>query len=325
MKPAPRIVVAGGGPAGLAAAAAAARLGASVLQFEENEQPGGQLRYRVQPVDVGQGAPAERPERLAERLVDKAAAAGATLQTGALVAGWYGGDQVLIVESGGTRMISPDAFIVTTGSTDLPFPFAGATYPGVFSRRAVQILLNQHRVLPGRRFAIIGTGTEAEELAIDILLAAGETVWSGLAPAHLLRAEGEDGVRGLTVAGDSFDVDVIAIAVGRQADTALATMAGAPLGFAPELGGWIPITDKRLQCPGKRIFVAGDAAGTGSVAVALAEGRLAGVAAAAALGLADDEAVSRARDERGPELAWRSEIRAGLQPVYAQPYDSGAA
>jgi thioredoxin reductase len=325
MMPAPRIVVAGGGPAGLAAAAAAARLGASVRLFEENEQPGGQLRYRVQPVDVGQGAPAERPERLAERLVDEAMAAGAALQTGTLVAGWYGGDQVLVVEPGGTRTIPPDAFIVTTGSTDLPFPFAGATYPGVFSRRAVQILLNQHRVLPGRRFAIIGTGAEAEELAIDLLLAGGETVWSGLAPAHLMRAEGEDGVRGLTVAGDSFGVDVIAIAVGRQADAALATMAGVPLGFAPELGGWIAATDDRLQCPDKRIFVAGDAAGTGSVAVALAEGRLAGVAAAAALGLADDEAVSRARDEGGSELAWRSEIRAGLQPLHVQPYDSGAA
>ena len=92
-----------------------------------------------------------------------------------------------------------DALIVTTGSTDLPYPFPGATYPGVFSGRGLQILINRYRVRPGRRFAIIGGAGDAEELAVDIMLAGGEMVWSGIAPAPFLRAEGVDGVNGLWV------------------------------------------------------------------------------------------------------------------------------
>ena len=58
----PRIVVVGAGPAGLAAAAAAARAGAAVTVLDEQTEPGGQLRYRVQSVAVG-------IDRLAERCV----------------------------------------------------------------------------------------------------------------------------------------------------------------------------------------------------------------------------------------------------------------
>ena len=72
----PSIVVVGAGPAGLAAATEAATAGASVIVLDEQAEPGGQLRYRVQPVTVAAGAHAERPDRIAERLVDAALAAG---------------------------------------------------------------------------------------------------------------------------------------------------------------------------------------------------------------------------------------------------------
>ena len=148
------------------------------------------------------------------------------------VAGCFAGLELLVVEEGISSREVPDILIVTTGSTDLPYPFAGATYPGVFSARGLQILLNLHRVRPGRRVAIIGGAGDAEEIAVDIMLAGGEVVWSGIAPAPFLRADGAQGVRGLTVGQDEYAVDVIAIAVGHQADPALATMAGTPLAFS---------------------------------------------------------------------------------------------
>ena len=225
-----------------------------------------------------------------------------------------------MVEEGATSRDVPDALIVATGSTDLPYPFAGATYPGVFSARGLQILLNLHRVRPGRRFAIIGGAADAEELAVDIMLAGGEVVWSGIAPAPFLRADGAQGVRGLTVGQDDYAVDVIAIAVGRQADPALATMAGTPLAFSTELGGLIPLVDDSLRSPIGRMFVAGDAAGVGSVAAVIAEGRLAGIAAAASLGLATDEDVAAVRAAGGPELAWRLATAIGAATVSVQPY-----
>ena len=119
---------------------------------------------------------------------------------------------------------------MATGSTDLPYPFAGATYPGVFSARGLQILLNLHRVRPGRRFAIIGGAADAEELAVDVMLGGGGL--ERYRARAFLSADGVEGVRGLTVGQDHYAVDVIAIAVGRQADPALATMVGTPLAFS---------------------------------------------------------------------------------------------
>ena len=316
----PSIVVVGAGPAGLAAATAAATAGASVTLLDEQEEPGGQLRYRVQPVTVAAGSHADRPDRIAERLVDDALAAGVRFRTGATVAGCFAGFELLVGEEGVSSREAPDGLIVATGSTDLPYPFAGATYPGVFSARGLQILLNLHRVRPGRRFAVIGGGPDAEELAVDIMLAGGEVVWSGIAPAPFLSADGADGVRGLTVGQDRYAVDVIAIAVGRQADPALATMVGTPLAFSTELGGLIPHIDDHLQSPIAGIFVAGDAAGVGSIAAVIAEGRFAGIAAAAALGLASDEDVSAVNAVGGPELAWRLARRTAGPAVSAQPY-----
>jgi NADPH-dependent 2,4-dienoyl-CoA reductase/sulfur reductase-like enzyme len=316
----PSIVVVGAGPAGMAAATEAAATGASVTLLDEQEEPGGQLRYRVQPVTVAAGSHADRPDRIAERLVDAALAAGVGFRTNATVAGCFAGLELLVVEDGVSSHEAPDCLIVATGSTDLPYPFAGATYPGVFSARGLQILLNLHRVRPGRRFAIIGSAADAEELAGDVMLAGGEVVWSGVAPAPFLSSDGAEGVRGLTVGQDHYTVDVIAIAVGRQADPALATMVGTPLAFSTELGGLIPLIDDHLRSPISGLFVAGDAAGVGSVAAVIAEGRLAGIAAAASLGLASDEDVAAVHAAGGPELAWRLAQRAALPAVSTQPY-----
>jgi hypothetical protein len=314
------VVIVGAGPAGLAAATEAAIAGACVIVLDEREQPGGQLRHRVQPVTVAAESPAERPDRLAERLVDAALAAGVRIRTNVGVAGCFAGLELLVIEEGGTSREVADAVIVATGSTDLPYPFAGATYPGVFSARGLQILLNMHRVRPGRRFAIVGGGADAEELAVDVMLAGGEVVWSGIAPAPFLRADGAEGVRSIAVGQDSYAVDVIGIAVGRQADPALATMVGTPLAFATELGGLIPQIDDRLRSPIGPMFIAGDAAGVGSVSAVIAEGRLAGIAAAASVGLASDDDVAAVRAAGGPELAWRIASRSTLQAVSVQPY-----
>ena len=316
-----RIVAVGAGPAGLAAATEAAAAGASVLLLEERSQPGGRLRHRVQPVAAALGNNAERPDRLAARLVGDALAAGVELRTDSPVAGCFADNELLVIEDGHGMRVTPDALIIATGSTDLPYPFPGATFPGVFSGRGLQILLNEHRVRPGRRFAVIGGGADAEELAVDIMLAGGEVVWSGITPAPFLRAHGEHGVHQLTVGDEVHAVDVIAIAVGRQPDPALATMAGTPLAFSAELGGLIPQIDEHLRSAIAGLYIAGDAAGVGSVAASLAEGRLAGAAAAASLGLATSEDVAAVRIAGGPELAWRTATRASLQTVSVQPYE----
>ena len=316
-----RVVVVGGGPAGLAAAVTAARAGAAVTLVDEQTEPGGQLLYRAQPIESAPDVPAERPADLRARLVADAVTAGVELQTETIVAGVFPDSELFIVNQNDGATVRAGAIVVATGSTDLPFPFAGWTSPGVFSARALQILLNRWRIRPGKRFAVVGAGEIAEEVAIDILLAGGEVVWSGIAPAPFLRAGDDRGLRGLTVGQDDLSVDVIAIAVGRQPDAALVTAAGVPLGFSAVLGGLVPLVGGQLETAQSGIFVAGDAAGIGSVTASLAEGRLAGVAAAASLGFAGADAVAAAHAAGGPELARRMAERAGLKPIHAQPYE----
>jgi hypothetical protein len=107
--------------------------------------------------------------------------------------------------------------------------------------------------------------------------------------------------------------------MGRQPDAALATMAGAELGFGPQLGGLVPLLSENLEAT-RNVFVAGDAAGVGSVAAAIAEGQLAGLAAAVALGKAEAVEANTARISGGEELKWREAQRRALRPVHVQPY-----
>jgi sarcosine oxidase subunit alpha len=243
------------------------------------------------------------------------------LHAGTVVAGVYPGFDVLMADRERSWSLTPDALIVATGSTDLPFPFPGATLPGVFSARALQILLHRHRVLPGKRFVILGGGELAEELEVDVLLAGGEIVWRGIAPPHVLRAEGAGGVEAF-VAGEAIhEADVVAVAVGRQPDAALTCMAGIAQGFSSLLGGWTPRVDDSMRCPGRHIFVAGDAAGAGDVYAAMLEGHIAGESVGAMLGLAPG-GDSGAR--QAPEFLRRHELRASLDYVYAQPSTEGS-
>ena len=319
MTPNPEVLVVGGGPAGLAAAAAASAAGADVLLIDENSQLGGNLRYRVQPVAPVDGEPPMPPAELREALIAGATDAGATLRPGVIAAGWYAGGKVLLVEGDAARVVTPERLIVASGSTDLPFPFAGATLPGVVTARAMQILLNTWRVRPGEQFAVIGSSAEASEVVIDIALAGGEVVFNGVAPAPLLKANGASGVQEFWIGDERYDVQSVVIAMGRQPDAALATMAGAELGFAPRLGGLIPRTTDLMQAA-ERVFVAGDAAGVGSVAEAIAEGRIAGKGAAMSLGTVGAEEVMAAVAQGGEMFQRRAEARRDVQPVYSQPY-----
>jgi NADPH-dependent 2,4-dienoyl-CoA reductase/sulfur reductase-like enzyme len=77
------VAIGGAGPAGMAAAIAARRVGASVALIDEYAAPGGQI-WRRAFGDVGDVAPASLP-RAARELCAELAAAGATHLTGTSV------------------------------------------------------------------------------------------------------------------------------------------------------------------------------------------------------------------------------------------------
>src|SRR3954466_6221307 len=78
------VAVVGGGPAGMAAALAAARAGASVVLIDEYAAPGGQI-WRRRFSEVGQVAPASLPRGARELC---AALAGSSVEVLAGVSVW---------------------------------------------------------------------------------------------------------------------------------------------------------------------------------------------------------------------------------------------
>ena len=315
-----QVAVVGAGPAGLSAAAAAARSGARVVLLDEQPVPGGQLRYRIAALAVGpdHGGPV-RPAALSTDLISRATDAGVDIRSRVLAWGLFGDNVLGILEGEDSFPLRAERIVLATGSTDRPLPFPGGTLPGVFSARAVQLLLHVHRVRPGRRFVVVGDGAEAAEVGEDIALAGGEVVArvSETASAGLV-AEGTTGVETVAVEGRRQAAEVVVVAVGRQPDPQLALMAGCAAGHSAELGGFVPIRDADLRTSVPGIFVCGDGAGICDVPTALAEGRLAGLAAAASLGLAPATEVAPARDALGRLAPDRLTAAARLTPTYAQ-------
>lgn len=149
------LVVIGGGPAGLSAAARSAELGLDVVLIEENPQTGGKLRGQLhQENDGGWWIGWD----LADKLAQRAEAAGVRMLTEtvawAVEPGWTA--RTSSSRGGGVKEFHARALLIATGAVEKPMPLEGWTLPGVFTIGGAQILTNTHRILPGARTVIVG-------------------------------------------------------------------------------------------------------------------------------------------------------------------------
>jgi hypothetical protein len=135
----------------------------------------------------------------------------------------------------------------------------------------------------------------------------------------ILRADGDDCVETATIAGvdenwqpvsgteQTLEVDTICLAVGLEPMSELAWMAGCKFAYIPSLGGHVPLHDDNMETTVPGIYVAGDIAGIEEASTAMEEGRLAGLAAAEALGHTSQETRQRKQAARRA----LNELRAG--------------
>ncbi|QCO19567.1 FAD-dependent oxidoreductase (plasmid) [Azospirillum brasilense] len=164
----PDLLVLGAGPAGLAAAEAAARRGAEVVVLDERPQSGGQYFKPLAPSHRAD-RPTDRQFRAGRALVDAARLAGATIIQEATVWGAHAPDEVVAVVAGRETVYRPRRLVIASGAYERPAPFAGWTLPGVMTTGAGQTLARAYRVAPGRRVVIAGNGPLNLQLACELV------------------------------------------------------------------------------------------------------------------------------------------------------------
>jgi len=177
------VAVIGGGPAGLAAAAAAARAGANVLLIDRNPQLGGILN---QCIHDGFGLHAfgevlTGPE-FADRYVRQAIGAGVRLRTRTLVTGLSADGELVCSRYGARETVRAKATVLAMGCRERTrgmIRIPGARPAGVYTAGTAQWLTNIGNVRIGRRIVILGSG--------DIgLIMARRLTWEGAEVAAVI-------------------------------------------------------------------------------------------------------------------------------------------
>jgi sarcosine oxidase subunit alpha len=107
-----------------------------------------------------------------------------------------------------------------------------------------------------------------------------------------IAALGSDGRR-IPGSEEQLQADVVITSSGLSPLVELVQVAGCPLHYFPEMGGWVPVHNDRFETPRPGLFIAGSVSGVEGAKVAEIQGRIAGLAAADYLKLADCERLQR--------------------------------
>ncbi|MEU1269666.1 sarcosine oxidase subunit delta family protein [Streptomyces sp. NPDC005799] len=295
------LLIVGGGPAGLAAAAAAVGTGARVILADDRPELGGSL--------LGSG---ELPDWLAGTAALLDAAPDVRVLRRTTVFGYYDDNHLLAVERR-TNHLGADApehisrervhrirarrVVLATGAHERSLAFADNDRPGVMLAASARTYLNRHGVLPGRHAVVLTTNDSAYAATLD-LHRAGVTVaaivdtrpepgeWAERAraagievlPGHAVTGtEGEARLTAVTVApyGQStgqreFAADLLLVSGGWNPVAHLFSQAGGKLRHDEALGTFVPDTCRQA------VEVAGSASGVFQLAGVLAQGAAAG-------------------------------------------------
>ena len=293
------VAIVGGGPAGMAAAVAAAEAGARVLLFDDNDDLGGHLRYS-----------SSGGEQLAE--LKTAVAHQPTLQvyTATTVNGRYDHNFLAAVSGKVLYKIRAKRVIFATGAVEQPLVFANNDLPGIMMGSTVSRLLHLYATVLGQRVAIVTANDDGWQLAADLRAAgvqiagvvdqrsAGGTIADEM--THLgvptfwrhtiIKANGGKTVTGIQIApvdaasnvneqaATRLDCDLIAVSVAWAPDNSLLYQSGCKIAYDHNRHEFL------AQEFSDTIHAAGRVLGSHDLENEIDDGRFAGQTAAAALG-----------------------------------------
>jgi NADPH-dependent 2,4-dienoyl-CoA reductase/sulfur reductase-like enzyme len=191
------LLVVGAGPAGLAAAAEAARAGVQVLLVDDNLRPGGQIHRQAPAEFRGTAARSNADFRKGQALFEEARAAGVKFRFGCTVWGSFDTNVFEVTDGTDSFQIAAHRTVIAAGAHDRPVPVPGWTLPGVFTVGGTQVLLKSQHMLPGRRILLAGAGPLLLVVASQLVEAGANVVavaepigtWSGITVLPALARE----------------------------------------------------------------------------------------------------------------------------------------
>lgn len=297
------IAILGAGPAGQAAALAAAESGKRVLIVDDNPHPGGQI-WRA---DRQTSLPP-----LAQRYRDAIVAnSRITLLNGFRLVARPSSHSLLVESADGGGTIVWKTLILCCGARELALPFPGWTLPGVSGAGGLQAQIKNGLRLDNEKVVIAGSGPLLLAVADSVRKAGGEVVqiveqtsplalvrfgsglwrWPGklrhlisLAPrgystrSQVIRAEGESTLKAVTVRkkGRTSTLACTRLAIGYGLIPNLEP--GLIFGCTVEREA-IAVNEWQATSVAD-IYAAGECTGFGGSELAVAEGKIAGYAAA---------------------------------------------
>jgi sarcosine oxidase subunit alpha len=304
------VLVIGAGPAGLAAALAAARGGARVIVCDEDARPGGRLLSERCEVN---GEPGHVWAEAAA--AELAGMARVRVMPRSTVFGVYDGGTYAAVERVSDDLPVPlphqprqrlwrivaQRTVLASGAIERPIVFGGNDRPGIMLASAMRTYVNRYAAAPGRRAAVFTSGDDGWRTAIDLAQA-------GVEVAVVIdnRPEVPDGLRArlpgvrvmsgseVVTAGGGQTLSSITVRSGSATETLVVDTLAVAGGWNPavhltcHLGGR-PVWNETLAAfvPGSLpdgMTVAGAANGVLSLGRCLADGARIGAAAGEATG-----------------------------------------
>ena len=328
------VIIVGAGPAGLAAACAAAETGADIAVIDETPWLGGQ---------IWRGPKTQISNPQARHWIERFQQAKATILDQTTVIGCPKPGALLAERDQNAVQIHFKKLILATGARELFLPFPGWTLPGIMGPGGLQSLAKNGWPVNGKRIVIAGSGPLLLAVAVG-LKRLGATIvsiseqaprsninkfalhlsrhpsklWQGTrlklqltgVPFRYgtwpIRAEGDQQVQNVTLTDSqrtwTEPCDYLACGFGLVPNVEL------PLALGCELKDGFVWVDSNQSTSVPNIYCAGEPTGIGGADCALVEGQIAGFAAT--------NNASKARALYAQRASWHR-FRAALETAFA--------
>lgn len=306
------VLVIGAGPAGMAAAHAAAAHGGSVGVVDDNPLAGGQ---------IWRGGPAQQADARARELWHTLSnAPNVTVLYQCRVVCPLNGKRLLAQMPAGAIELDYGKLVIATGARELLLPFPGWTLPGVTGAGGLQALAKGGYPVAGKRVIVAGSGPlllaaaatlkqqgahvaaiieqaawpRLARFALDLLATPAKVTQAlqlacrlrdvpYLRDSYVLSAHGDDALRAVTLQRgartERWDCDLLACGYGLLPNVELALALGCAVDGDGAQAPAVRV-DPWQRTSVADVLCAGEGTGVGGVDLALAEGRIAGLAAA---------------------------------------------